>query len=125
MARYNIGDKVITTGVWNNGMGILIPKGSIVTVEFDNGKMCRCSIQGQEAWYEYKWLGDVVENGIIGFKKNTNADKIRAMNDEELAEFINGFSTICELCNLHTGCCNVENTKCKNGIFDWLQSEAE
>ena len=55
----------------------------------------------------------------------TRADVIRSMNDEELAEFINGFSTICELCNLHAGCCNVENTKCKNGILDWLQSEAE
>ena len=59
------------------------------------------------------------------FKAMSNADKIRSMTDEELAEFINGFSTICELCNLHAGCCNVENTKCKNGILDWLQSEAE
>ena len=58
-------------------------------------------------------------------KKQTRADVIRSMNDEELAKFINGFSTICELCNLHAGCCNVETTKCKNGILEWLQSETE
>lgn len=52
-------------------------------------------------------------HSVKSVKKHTRADVIRSMNDEELAEFINSFSTICELCNLHTGCCNVENTKCK------------
>lgn len=122
MARYNIGDKVITTDVWDNGMGILIPKGSIVTVEFDNGEMCRCSMQGQETWYEYKWLGDVVENGIIGFLKKTNADKIRVMSDEELAEFLLHFKH-CDICDeqLEMYC----TEECNKNIINWLQSEAE
>lgn len=114
MARYNIGDKVRTTDVWNNGMGILIPKGSIVEIKCDNGEMCRCSIQGAEAWYEYEWLGDVVKNGIIG-SKITNADKIRSMDDKELAEFIFSHDTA-------THCYGRMN---REELSKWLQSEAE
>lgn len=63
MAKYNKGDRVMTTvDMWNNAFGRAIAKGSIVTVECDTGKMCQCSINGIEAWYEYEWLGEVVEN---------------------------------------------------------------
>lgn len=113
MARYNIGDKVRTTDVWNNGMGILIPKGSIVEIKCDNGEMCLCSIQGEVAWYEYKWLGGVVENGSINSKNKTNADRIRAMSDEELAELFTKLAWNSE----------VQTTPLK--YLDWLQSEAE
>ena len=82
MARYNIGDKVKTTDAWDNGMGKVIPKGSIVEIKYDNGKMCRCSIQGQEAWYEYEWLGDVVKNGIIG-SKITNEEILKKLKDRK------------------------------------------
>ena len=58
--------------------------------------------------------------------KQTNADRIRNMSDEELAEFITGLSKHCLAgigecdCSAHKNCtnCNVEVRK-------WLQSEAE
>ncbi len=46
--------------------------------------------------------------------KQTNADSIRAMSDEELAEFLERFGTFNQPCSLSVG----EPLK-------WLQSEAE
>ena len=59
-------------------------------------------------------------------KPHTNADRIRNMSDEELAELITGLSKECLSgigecdCSAHKTCnnCNVEVRK-------WLQSEAE
>ena len=56
----------------------------------------------------------------------TNFEKIKQMNVEEMAYFLNGFFTSCELC--------VHNTKgggmgCTGGCIDgktkWLESEVE
>ena len=54
----------------------------------------------------------------------TNADRIRAMNDEELAEFIPNWS--------YTNACKCEeqsyadcNLKCEECVLDWLQQPAE
>lgn len=55
-------------------------------------------------------------------KKKTNADKIRTMSDEELAEFFIHTKTNCELCNCLTNECLMD---CSNGILEWLKSEAE
>lgn len=57
MERYNEGDKVKTIDTWNNGMGKVIPKGSIVTIIYDNGRRgCMCEYNGEDAFYEYDWL---------------------------------------------------------------------
>lgn len=58
--------------------------------------------------------------------KQTNADRIRNMSDEELTEFITGLSKHCLAgigkcdCSAYETCdnCNVE-------VKNWLQSEAE
>ena len=50
----------------------------------------------------------------------TNADRIRAMTDSELCEFFDDFM-ICSVCAYNGGDCS----KCKNGIFEWLQQPAE
>lgn len=68
---------------------------------------------------------EIVNQLAEEYKPKTNADRIRSMTDEELAEFFNGLSTICEMCTDCLGCLNVENNRCKKGILDWLQSEAE
>lgn len=53
----------------------------------------------------------------------TNADRIRNMSDEELAEWINT-KNICEQCTYEPeSLCMKE--PCTNGILKWLQSEAE
>ena len=62
-------------------------------------------------------------------KPMTNADRIRSMTDEELAEFVENASdasTTCEYCipisYKADGCCT---GGCRNGILNWLQEEAE
>lgn len=65
-------------------------------------------------------------------KKQTNADRIRAMTDEELAELITSgeLSAICPFCKYYgTKNCYMENEgahkNCSRGIIAWLQSEVE
>ena len=65
----------------------------------------------------------------------TNADRIRAMSDEELAEFLlNGTDNpmyeknedvcdYCEKCDDENALCSEDG--CKNAIVKWLQSEVE
>ena len=61
-------------------------------------------------------------------KRRTNADRIRAMSDEELMQFLfNEVSnnTICSFCvpTMRTKCkCDGH---CKNGILEWLKQPAE
>ena len=64
-----------------------------------------------------------------GYKPKTNADKIRAMSDEELAEFLESFE-VCTNCEYADGkLCTFENP-CTHGFataiaMKWLQSEVE
>ena len=59
-------------------------------------------------------------------KKQTNADKIRNMTDEELAEFIEGLSNHC-LAGLGEVNCSEQITceNCKTTALTWLQKEVE
>lgn len=58
------------------------------------------------------------ENKIV-----THADRIRAMSDEELGEFLYS----CEFCNIcEEGCDNCKyNGKCERRLVDWLKQPAE
>jgi hypothetical protein len=59
-------------------------------------------------------------------KPTTNADRIRAMSDENLAEWINDTGVICNLCAYQKECdapCSRET--CIEGIAKWLQQPAE
>ena len=57
--------------------------------------------------------------------KQTNADRIRNMSDEELAEFL-AYNAYCEECYVEKddSCCYPDGT-CKQKHLEWLQSEAE
>lgn len=55
--------------------------------------------------------------------RQTNADRIRSMSDEELAEWINT-KNMCEQCVYTPGGLCMKKP-CINGILKWLQSEAE
>lgn len=66
-------------------------------------------------------------SGIPDRKVITNADRIRYMSDEELAEFLDiieqdGISSQCA--NLPCDCC-YEKTECSKCWKDWLKSKAE
>ena len=58
------------------------------------------------------------------YEPRTNADHIRSMSDEELAEFLDQFDSVCGMC-IHQGECYVMNSKCRNGFLQWLKSEVE
>lgn len=61
---------------------------------------------------------------IQNYKANhTNADRIRNMTDEELADWINA-NNICEQCAYEPENVCMEEP-CTNGILQWLRSEAE
>ena len=55
--------------------------------------------------------------------RQTNADRIRNMSDEELSEWINT-KNMCEQCVYTPGGLCMKKP-CINGILEWLQSEAE
>ena len=73
--------------------------------------------------YVFKWLEECFE--IVEATK-TNADRIRAMSDEELADWIAGMSTICECCAELNECASPRGfNRCSHGVKDWLQQPAE
>lgn len=68
------------------------------------------------------------DNNVLGKKPLTNGDRIRAMTDEELAEWVVSFGTICEICSENTFVCDDETIacgRCAVGITNWLKQPAK
>ena len=72
---------------------------------------------------------EILLNSRICEKPKTNADRIRSMSDEELAEFIKGLS---EHCLAGIGACDCSGVNmqpcyeaCGEMARKWLQSEVE
>jgi hypothetical protein len=65
------------------------------------------------------------------YKQPTNADRIRAMSDEELAEYIfdlgNGSEYCYGHCAFQDNCIirGLDNGTCIKGVIDWLRAPAE
>lgn len=55
----------------------------------------------------------------------SQGDKIRAMSDEELAEFLDGFDAVCGMCIYVGECSQITEGKCREGFLQWLKSEAK
>lgn len=71
-----------------------------------------------------KWRDECFELVDV---KHTNADRIRNMTDEELAEFLNGveeYGISSQYIDVPCDCC-CEKTACDECWKEWLQSEAE
>lgn len=64
-------------------------------------------------------------NNTLTDTSTTNADRIRSMTDEELAEFFEKLEVVCDMCAFKVGCCNIVSGNCKSGLLKWLQSEVE
>lgn len=66
---------------------------------------------------------------MFKFVKQTNADRIRSMNDEELAKFTAGLSEHCLAGIGECDCSRIETRTCyevcEKITMKWLQSEAE
>ena len=66
-------------------------------------------------------------NRAVENKPMTNADRIRAMSDEELATFISEIADECERnteCNQHCYGCDIEYCV-RESCLKWLQQPAE
>ena len=65
---------------------------------------------------------------FIHTRIETNADRIRAMSDEELTDAWIRDNTICHRCAYWGECeCDefVTNEKCREGILEWLKQPAD
>ena len=59
-------------------------------------------------------------------KTMTNADRIRAMSDEDMAVWIAGMTTVCECCAELNECEAPKGfNRCSHGVEDWLKQPAE
>ena len=84
-----------------------------------NCKYCKadCIFRGEQQTKECK-----------GYIPMTNADRIRAMSDEELADNWMRDFVVCHRCAYRYECeCDeyVTYEKCREGIVEWLQQPAE
>ena len=53
----------------------------------------------------------------------TNADRIRQMTDEELADFLLETRAICKLCKKRDEVCGGAYHECFEGIEEWIKQE--
>ena len=84
------------------------------------------------AWQKFATKGEI---RLYQCKKKpiTNADRIRAMSDEELAVFLDDLTCLCVDCNDHDGVnenCPIYKQGCgrycePKDLMDWLQQPAE
>ena len=83
----------------------------------ENGGMCRYT--GYYCTYQYESRCEVKK---MHTQKHTNADRIRSMSDEELAEFLSHYMSCgyCDARNKEQGC-----KDCKAELLQWLKSEAK
>ena len=83
---------------------------------------CNVCINGKMPSYS----ATCVECGLSrkNYKPITNADRIRGMTDEELAEFFHN-TTFCDSCFIFKNECGTEKYSCKQRWLDWLKQEAK
>lgn len=74
------------------------------------------------------------QNASDNYKRMTNADRIRSMSDEELAEYLLNScdnpimefnEDMCDLCDIYESGRQCDDLYCKKAIVNWLQSEVE
>ena len=101
-------------------------------------KLIGLQMQAKIGWTKGEFADYLIQNGVtvqeckLGVKK-TNADRIRSMNDEELAELLTHINpTNCKDCAFSHGWrCQPDRDdysnfkKCKEGRKRWLQQPAE
>lgn len=87
-----------------------------------------CKMCAYENECALKPTSNVVKDCSLFVKKSkqTNAERIRAMSDEELAEFIASISDHCLAGIGAVDCSNMQNCDgCKNVTLEWLKSEVK
>lgn len=89
-------------------------------IYFEEDGVCRKLSSDTD--FQYCMMGPCPE------QKLSNADRIRAMSDEELAKWIRSRSCChcCDICmRSKTHTCSSHDGNCITGIVDWLQQPAK
>ena len=93
--------------------------------ETSNG---RCGLKGCYAYRHKCYKEDMCKC----HEPQTNADRIRAMSDEEITEFVcrNGINTLCDIicggeCNAIASFKKSGDEACKEIVMNWLQQPAK
>lgn len=86
--------------------------------------MPRCKDCTGFGWGECKTAGEneVACKDFERKPKLTNADRIRKMTDEELADWITDCHDLCDLCQFST--C-IQEFGCEKGVLEWLKEVSE
>ena len=71
----------------------------------------------------YPCKADIFQKTYTEDKPKTNADRIRAMSDEELCKFL-GECKFCDICEEGCDSCTY-NGDCDKRLLDWLKQPAE
>ena len=88
----------------------------IVSMKSDDGRIIWCGVESGDFRKSEDSLGDFI----------SNADRIRSMSDEELAEFIRELNERCLAGAGMVDCSKNEDCiDCKGVVLEWLQSEVE
>jgi hypothetical protein len=80
------------------------------------------SIPGWDVSHGFEPYIDIA--GEYYAKPKTNADRIRAMSDEELAKFI-GHNSLCNQIQNDNGAWCEEQSVCEGCLVEWLKQPAE
>lgn len=91
----------------------------------ENGYHCVCTLSAKKSanciTNDYKHY---VKSPLdIPQKPITNADRIRGMSNEELAEFMAN-KIDCQYCSVRSAWCTESEASCKTNWLDWLRQEA-
>ena len=70
-------------------------------------------------------FNEILSEALAKYNRKTNADRIRTMSDEELAEFLRPVKCVdCHLLDCGVEEMNFKKT-CEERILDWLKEEAK
>ena len=91
---------------------------------------CKTTVCINEHYQREQWGSPSTTNKSesVVIKPQTNADRIRAMTDEELAEFITPVKCVdCRLldCGVEEEMLNGKRRTCQERVLDWLKEEGE
>ena len=97
--------------------------------------MVKCKYEGTGIW-DGRCTGTKEVDPCLGYDKckqykpnyTTNADRIRAMSDEELKDFLFNKVSVDSICNFCVPKMRTERKcdgHCKNGILEWLKQPAD
>lgn len=89
-------------------------------IEHDGCKGCKYELEKEDSEY----CTGCTQNAVDKYTRKTNADDLRSMTDEELADFLS-VNVFCDCCSINDKCDAYQEDSCKNVFIKWLQSKAE